>query len=173
MKLFGVGLLCITLVLAIPGCHSLPNPKQLVERHLDLQEKARQHESLLKPWNPFKEKEILSIWKAVSSRVCYRSDGPVDRWQSAEETYNTRFGDCEDQNTLLVCALLAEGYSAAVVVGTTVPEKHINHAWVLLYYKGKEYYLDATRWKPSMTLEECEISRWTHWRIRYIVRYRG
>jgi predicted transglutaminase-like cysteine proteinase len=130
------------------------------------------HQALLIAWNPFSEKEIIPLWKAVAERITYVSDGPTgDVWQHPKVTYYARVGDCEDMNLLLASALLAEGHDACLVVGTTVPEeRYINHAWVLLKLNGKSYYLDATSIYVPTTLDGYTIEKWKKWHVRYVVR---
>ena len=164
MKRIAVLLLIAVLGLTGMGCHSInkmPSRTQLEERR-----------ALVVPWNPFKEKEIIPLWKAVSNHLTYKSDGKIDHWQGPQETYQKGHGDCEDMNTLLASALLAEGYDACVVVGLTsrkLKRRYINHAWVLLKLNGKYYYLDATGLVPP-NLNGCEIEKYQHWYVRYAVR---
>lgn len=155
-------LLLVVFFLGLPGCQSIRNMPSGAE--------ARERQSLLIAWNPFKEKEIIPIWQAVIDHCTYKSDGDQDIWQSPEATYATKHGDCEDMNLLLASALLAEGYEAAIAVGcTSHPERWIDHAWVLLKLGGKYYYLDATWSKAPTDLSVCEVEKWQHWKVRYTV----
>lgn len=91
--------------------------------------------------------DVRQMWRNVLQRVRYRKDhrawngGKRDIWQVADETWNSRQGDCEDSAILLADLLLAASYDARVVLGQVRGD---SHAWVELLHNGQRYWLEAT-----------------------------
>lgn len=97
--------------------------------------------------------EMLYIWKAVLTRVRYSKDlqglhANLDTWQLADETWQYKNGDCEDSSILLADWLIARGFDARVVVGTT--DKGEGHAWCVVNFDGATYTLETTDATPDI-----------------------
>ena len=139
-------LLFVLVSVIIPsGCSS--TPLSMSNGWIPVQE-YNSRQTLIVRYNPFKETEILPLWRRVWMYITYKTDEGGDNWQSPLDTYSLRTGDCEDINILLASALYAEGFDVAIAVGNSDGKSGINHALVLLKYEGKAYYLDATTFEP-------------------------
>ena len=116
---------------------------------------------LLKGWTPpvripanqSKLEEMFYIWKAVLNRVRYAKDleglnGNLDTWQLADETWDYKNGDCEDSSILLADWLIARGFDARVVIGTT--DEREGHSWCVVALDGTTYILETTGAKPDI-----------------------
>lgn len=101
-----------------------------------------------------------SVWKPLDylrTRITYLLDkshykGRSDVWQTAKDSLNQTFGDCEDHSIVLADWLIGLGYDARIALGEVQfpGDKRGGHAWVVLFDKGKEYILEATskaRWR--------------------------
>lgn len=105
--------------------------------------------------NGFVPYEVDNMWvilKYLQTRLKYQLDevGYNKRkevWQTAKESYIKLRGDCEDHAILLADWLIGLGYDARVVAGKVKfrGQKLSGHAWVVLFYEGKEYLLEATQ----------------------------
>ena len=105
------------------------------------------------PRTKTKLEEMVAIWKAVLKRVRYAKDleglrGNMDTWQLAKETWEYKNGDCEDSSVLLADWLIARGFDARVVIGTTADGS--GHAWVVVTLDGATYILESTDARPDL-----------------------
>lgn len=124
--------------------------------------------SLLYVFSPIQQpKSLLDCWDIVASSITYKKD-LGDHWQTAEETWEKKTGDCEDMNILLTNMLRKNGYEAYLVVGST-DWQWINHAWVCVIIEGEEYYADATMNAPKtyQDLREWQEGKLGIWIERY------
>jgi predicted transglutaminase-like cysteine proteinase len=116
---------------------------------------------LLTGWTPpvrlpssrSKLQEMITIWKAVLDHVRYAKDlngirGNLDTWQLARETWDYKNGDCEDSSILLADWLIARGFDARVVIGTT--DKGEGHSWCVVALDGTSYILETTGARPDL-----------------------
>ncbi len=99
----------------------------------------------LKGYQPRSIRNPLDAWLTVLTRVRYADDfqrfGWGEIWQTAEETYRMRQGDCEDSAILLADWLTASGYKARVATGQ---HQGGGHAWVVVWAGGHSYVLEPT-----------------------------
>lgn len=105
--------------------------------------------------NGFVPYSVENIWVTLAylqSRLKYQLDEKAynnrkEVWQTSKQSYEKLRGDCEDHAILLADWLIGLGYDVRVVAGTvkTPGQAEEGHAWVVLYYDGKEYLLEATR----------------------------
>ena len=102
------------------------------------------------PWflRGFQPRQIdnpLTAWLTVLTHCRYVEDlrqyGRADVWQTAEQTYRLRQGDCEDTAILLADWLTAAGYKTRVVLGNHAGG---GHAWVVVSAGGRSYVLETT-----------------------------
>ena len=116
---------------------------------------------LLTGWTPpvrlpssrSKLQEMIRVWQAVLDRVRYAKDlngvrGNLDTWQLARETWDYKNGDCEDSSILLADWLIARGFDARVVIGTT--DKGEGHSWCVVALEGTAYILETTGARPDL-----------------------
>ena len=116
---------------------------------------------LLKGWTPpvrlpagvSELEEMFAIWKATLRHVRYAKDlegvsGNLDTWQLASETWEYGNGDCEDSSILLADWLIARGFDARVVIGTT--DDQIGHSWCVVNLDGTTYILETTGARPDI-----------------------
>lgn len=100
---------------------------------------------------PYKPKNMWIPLKYLQIKLKYQfdkidSNNDTELWQTSKESYLKLHGDCEDHAILLADWLIGLGYDARVVTGKvkqrgSAPE---GHAWVVLFYDGKEYLLEGT-----------------------------
>ncbi len=95
-------------------------------------------------WNPTGYHDPLDIVTSVHARVNYLSD-LQNEWKTPRFTWASCRGDCEDQNLIVLSALVAEGYEARLVLGDTRKDGKIDHAWCEYREHGIWYVLDATQ----------------------------
>jgi len=99
----------------------------------------------LRGFKPADLDDPLQGWLFVLQLFRYLEDskeyGRSDVWQTAEQTYRKRGGDCEDTAILLGDWLRSSGFEARVVLGRL---GRTGHAWVVLSEDGKHYILETT-----------------------------
>jgi len=140
-------------------CPHCDRPYELLSFKLD--GKVCRANELLTGWTPpvrlpkakSKLHEMFQIWSAVLKRVRYSKDlegstGNLDTWQLSFETWNYKNGDCEDSSILLTDWLIARGFDARVVIGTTGDGE--GHAWCVVRLNGTAYILETTRADPDI-----------------------
>ncbi|MCC4798358.1 transglutaminase domain-containing protein [Enterovibrio norvegicus] len=103
--------------------------------------------SYLEGYLPFKVDNPLIPMLTIARKKKYQYDheqykGNMEVWQSSKQSYFYPSGDCEDHAILLADWLIELGYDARVVIGDYDGG---GHAWVVMFYKGKEYVLEATQ----------------------------
>jgi predicted transglutaminase-like cysteine proteinase len=116
---------------------------------------------LLEGWAPavrlpkFKTEfeEMMFVWRKVLNHVRYAKDlqglrGNLDTWQLASDTWKYKNGDCEDSTILLADWLIARGFDARVVIGTTATGE--GHAWCVVSLNGATYLLETTEAIPDL-----------------------
>lgn len=101
---------------------------------------------------PFEPQNMWLPLNYLQTRLKYQYDEVDSKsreevWQTSKESYIKLHGDCEDHAILLADWFIGLGYDARVVTGMVkqrgdAPE---GHAWVVLFYDGKEYLLEATK----------------------------
>ena len=101
----------------------------------------------LEGYMPFKTDNIMIPLLTLSRKKRYQYDhihygGLREVWQSSSQAFQYTRGDCEDHAIALADWLIALGWDARVVLGRY---QSGGHAWVVLFHKGKEYLLEATR----------------------------
>lgn len=101
---------------------------------------------------PYKVENMWVILQYLQTRLKYQLDEAgynkrKEVWQTAKESYIKLRGDCEDHAILLADWLIGLGYDARVVTGKVKfrGQKPGGHAWVVLFFEGKEYLLEATK----------------------------
>lgn len=95
---------------------------------------------LVTPWSVWTWDDVATLNETVNRFVTYRSD-PGDRWQSPQETYLVRQGDCEDFS-ILKWKILADDLPSAefaMVLGAVID---VDHAFLVVRWEGKARVLD-------------------------------
>ncbi len=106
----------------------------------------------------------------VSTHITYRRDideyGIEEHWQSPEETYIKRSGDCEDM--ILLYMYLIHRYLGCEpilrVVKLKIPSRIANHAMAVVNYEGIEYIFGEIE-----SAEQLKINyEYSYWEAMYI-----
>jgi hypothetical protein len=102
-----------------------------------------------------KLEELMTIWRAETGRCRYLSDGSYEdneNWQTSNETYERRRGECEDLAILLADWLLTRGFQARVVIGShpAAQDAQDAYAWVVVRLDGKDYLLESTEFPLNL-----------------------
>lgn len=100
---------------------------------------------------PFKAKSVWNPLELLRIRITYLLDksqykGRTEVWQTAKDSLNRSFGDCEDHSIVLADWLIGLGYDARIALGEVQfrGQGRGGHAWVVLFDEGKEYILEST-----------------------------
>lgn len=117
-------------------------------------------------FNPFSETDPIGLWKEVRSYLTYTRE-ETDNWQTAQESFERKAGDCDDFAVFLVTCLITEGYDAYIAVGSTTGEFRVNHAFVVLVFENKVYFLDTTMF-PFNSFESYRVADFREYRIKYL-----
>ena len=115
-------------------------------------------ELLVEPWWPTELRvpggtavqKIQEVWRAVASRMEYTLDynqgeRAEDLWLPPQESWERRYGDCEDHSILVVAMLRKLELRAWLTLG------HFSggyHAWVEVEVDGVTFLLEATAKEP-------------------------
>jgi hypothetical protein len=118
---------------------------------------------------------IDGAWRWVSSNIRYASDGGTDEWQTPEETYARRAGDCEDYTILMLyfikdiapdarmCVIQSNGastYHAIISNGNVYMEPQVwRMYWERSTFSIKQTYsyAEALKWSFMRSVREFEI----------------
>lgn len=119
--------------------------------------------SFLVGYEPYKTDKVWQPLVTLALKKTYQFDhkqhGPAwqDVWQNSQQAYFYSHGDCEDHAILLADWLISMGYDARVAIGK-VPSG--GHAWVILFYQGKEYLLEATNKRRPRSLSDFTLAKY-------------
>lgn len=117
--------------------------------------------SFLVGYKPF---DADSVWQPLATlalRKGYVLDhdlyGPTmaEIWQNSRQGFLYSRGDCEDHSIILADWLIELGYDARVVLGKY---RNGGHAWVVLFYDGKEYILESTTKRRPSSIRDFELA---------------
>lgn len=127
-------------------CAACPKCGRLIDLYgIDTSQRYHRPPWFLRGFRPKSVKSPLEAWLFVLTVCSYVEDrkqyGRDEVWQTAEETYRARHGDCEDTAILLADWLTASGYKARAVIGK---EEGKGHAWVVIRDEGRDYVLETT-----------------------------
>lgn len=92
------------------------------------------------PWSVYSWDDVLTLNEMVNGYVRYRPD-PDDRWQTPQDTFLCREGDCEDF-AILKWKLLSDDLPTArfgMALGTILG---IDHAFLVMRFEEKVRVLD-------------------------------
>jgi hypothetical protein len=128
--------------------------------------------SYLTGYVPFETEKVWVPLATLAQRKTYQFDhqrygiSRQDVWQNSQQAYLNSHGDCEDHAIILADWLLGLGFEARVAIGE-LPEG--GHAWVVLYYMGKEYVLEATSKSRPRSMQDFKLAKFaTRYRPKFM-----
>ncbi len=119
--------------------------------------------SYLLGFEPYKTRKLWQPLVTLALKKSYQFDHEQhganwkDVWQNSQQAYFYSHGDCEDHAILLADWLISMGYDARVAIGR-IPTG--GHAWVILFYDGKEYLLESTSKRPQRSVSNYTLARY-------------
>lgn len=128
--------------------------------------------SYLVGFEPYKTRKLWQPLITLALKKTYQFDHHQygsswqDIWQNSQQAYFYSHGDCEDHAILLADWLISMGYDARVVIGEVSSG---GHAWVILYYEGREYLLEATNKRQPRSVNDFKLAKYSpEYRPRYM-----
>jgi len=131
--------------------------------------------------------KAYKIWQWVTKNIVYKSDFKLhnikEYWQTPDETYISRFGDCEDASILMIRMWLDAGipaYQCKLCAGyVDVNGKAVGHAypiylkehtdkWIIMDWCYWQHKVPA-RWRASKQHKDCPEYKEIWWTTNDII----